>query len=79
MNTAYSFYLCPVCFEVREDCRDCHHQRMIVCDVGGPGDERRKPVIDASGRLKSRAPRWFMEAVGWIPASYPSSVAPRAA
>jgi hypothetical protein len=70
MSTAYLFYICPFCFKVCESCRDCHERRMIRCDVGQPGDERRKPLIDASGRLQSRAPRWFLEAVGWIPAGH---------
>jgi hypothetical protein len=35
---------------------------MIRCDAGQPGDERRRPVIDERGNIKSHAPRWFLEA-----------------
>jgi hypothetical protein len=39
---------------------------MVECEAGIPGDERRRPVADRFGNYVSRAPRWFMEAVGWI-------------
>jgi hypothetical protein len=39
---------------------------MIKCKTGELGDERRKPVYDSYGHIVSRAPRWYMEAVGWI-------------
>ncbi len=61
------FYLCPVCFEACEYRIKCHGRMMVECNAGQPGDERRKPVIDAGGDLKSREPHWFLEAVGWIP------------
>jgi hypothetical protein len=39
---------------------------MVECDAGEPGGERSKPVHDRYGNLVSRAPRWYLEAVGWI-------------
>jgi hypothetical protein len=33
-------------------------------------DEQRKPLMYADGRLASRAPRWFLEAVGALPARH---------
>ncbi|MFL7892700.1 MAG: hypothetical protein AB8I56_11610 [Anaerolineales bacterium] len=36
---------------------------MISCETGNPGDEIRKPVTDAFGRLASRAPRWYLDAL----------------
>jgi hypothetical protein len=39
---------------------------MVKCDVGEPGDERRKPIVDRFGKYVSRAPRWYIEAVSWI-------------
>jgi hypothetical protein len=64
MNTDCTFYLCPTCFEASEcECMD-HLHRMIRCDPGAPGDERRKPVMNGKGTVKSHAPRWFLEAVG---------------
>jgi hypothetical protein len=68
MNANAIFYLCPYCFEVSEAEGDHHGHRMIRCDAGEPGDERRRPVIDERGNLKSRAPRWFLEAIGSLPA-----------
>jgi len=68
MKVQSLFYLCPVCFQASESRRDCHSHPMVRCEVGEPDDERRKPLTDESGRLRSQAPRWFLEAVGWIPA-----------
>lgn len=79
MNTNAIFYLCPYCFEVSEVEGDHHGHRMIRCDAGEPGDERRKPVIDERGNLKSRAPRWFLEAIGSLPTPPAQGAAFRAA
>lgn len=67
MNTHYMFYLCPTCFESRETEDTAHMHVMLCCDPGLPADERRRPLIDTVGRLHTRAPRWFLETVGWIP------------
>jgi hypothetical protein len=69
MNANTTFYLCPMCFEVSGVEGEHHGQRMICCDAGQPGDERRKPVIDERGNVKSHAPRWFLEAIGSLPAA----------
>jgi hypothetical protein len=66
MAKTYRFFLCPVCFNASVDGRECHDHQMICCRAGGPDDERRKPLMDAAGRVQSRAPRWYLEAVGWI-------------
>jgi len=55
-------YLCLTCFEASESQAEHHGRRMLCCYVGGPGDERRKPKMDSSGRLTSHAPRWYLEA-----------------
>ncbi|HLF25264.1 MAG TPA: hypothetical protein VJG32_02915 [Anaerolineae bacterium] len=68
MNSGRLFYLCPVCFRCSEVEDECHAHRMVVCDAGEWGDERRKPIVDEIGRMHTRAPRWFLEAVGWMPA-----------
>jgi len=75
MNINSTFYICPICFEVSESEREHHGRPMIRCDAGQPGDERRKPVINGNGRLKSHAPRWFLEAVGSLPAQHLNRVA----
>ena len=64
MDTEERFYLCPVCFRVCDTDQECHEHRMIECNVGKVGDDRRKPVMDKYGNLVSRAPRWYLEAVG---------------
>ena len=67
MNASTIFYLCPMCFEV-SDVEGQHHGRsMLRCDAGQPGDERRKPLMDARGNLRTHAPRWFLEATGPYP------------
>ena len=67
MESSEIFYICPVCFQTCDTEIECHAHRMIECEVGTPGDERRRPVADRFGNYVSRAPRWYMEAVGWIP------------
>ncbi len=68
MSAKFLFYLCPICFQADDSPRNCHDHPMIRCDAGGPNDERRKPLTDEQGHVKSHAPRWFLEAVGWMPA-----------
>jgi hypothetical protein len=67
------FYLCPTCFEAYpatrlDDETDgwCHRHPLIRCQAAQLDDERRKPLVDNGGCLTSRAPRWFLEAVGWV-------------
>jgi len=69
-----SLYVCLYCFQVCEDPVNCHSSPMLVCRPGKPGSIRRKPVADRAGRLLSRAPRWFLEATGWINALAPYTV-----
>ena len=66
MENENVFYICPICFQVCESEQECHAHRMVECYPGEPGDERRKPVTDHFGQIVSRAPRWYLEAVGWI-------------
>jgi len=63
-----TFYICPKCFQVCETERECHRHQMVKCNAGQPGDERRRPVTDQFGQTVSRAPRWYLEAMGWVPA-----------
>jgi len=67
MDNDSSFYICPICFRVCDTEQKCHEHQMVECDAGEPGDERRKPVKDRFGQFVSRAPRWYLEAVGRIP------------
>jgi hypothetical protein len=67
MNAVTVFYMCPKCFRVCETQEQCHeHNLMVECVTGTPGDEKRRPVRDQFGHYVSRAPRWYLEAVGWI-------------
>jgi hypothetical protein len=66
--------ICLYCFQVCEDPDGCHASPVLECKPGQPGSLRRKPVMDRSGRILSRAPRWFLEATGWINALAPYTV-----
>jgi len=68
MPEKVKFYICLTCYRVCEESGECHEHRMLLCCPGEAGTERRKPLRDASGRIQSRAPRWFLEATGWIQA-----------
>jgi hypothetical protein len=67
-----AFYLCPICFFICETKQECLEHllatghRLFACKPGNQGDERRKPVNNRFGQYASRAPRWFLEALGWI-------------
>jgi hypothetical protein len=65
MDAGGVFYICPICFQICESAQQCHNHRMVACSSGEPGDERRKPVLDQFGNYASRAPLWYVEAVGW--------------
>ncbi len=61
MNPEEIFYLCPTCFEASETALADHEHPMMLCTLGQPGDERRKPATNSGGQLTSRAPRWFWQ------------------
>ena len=65
MERDCNFYICPTCFNTAEITRECHGKPMIYCGSLQPGDERLKPLYDKEGNLKSRAPRWFLESLGY--------------
>lgn len=65
MNRNCNFYLCPTCFKTSDTSGECHGHPMIYCGDLQPGDERLKPLFDKNGELKSRAPRWFLESLGF--------------
>lgn len=58
------FYLCPVCFAADEQRIECHGHLMIPCHAENPGECT--PLIGRDGQLKTRAPRWFLEATAWL-------------
>ena len=62
MGTKRTVYMCLTCFEVSGSLARHHGRGMVACDVGEPGDAGRKPRMDASGRLTSHAPQWYLEA-----------------
>jgi hypothetical protein len=63
MRTDCAFYICPVCFQTNMDGGRHHGHDMVYCRQLPIGDELLKPIVDSGGDLKSRAPRWFLEAV----------------
>ncbi|MBS1253676.1 MAG: hypothetical protein MAG451_02729 [Anaerolineales bacterium] len=58
-------YVCQECFTITEKQRTCCEHDMVRIDAGTPGDERSKPLRDAQGNLKSRAPVWWVERYAW--------------
>jgi hypothetical protein len=60
------FYICPTCFAVSEHLLECHGHLMVPCNAENPEDC--KPLMDSEGELKTRAPRWFINAVARIAA-----------
>ena len=66
MNEDVVIYICPKCFQVCDSEIECHQHFMVKCNTGEPGDARRRPIYDHYGHIVSRAPRWYLEAVGWV-------------
>ncbi len=55
-------YVCERCFSTDAapgPCPRCGRPRRH-CDLGAPGDPRRRPPMDAAGHILSRAPRWWI-------------------
>ena len=68
MDPPDSFYICPYCFQICEHDSRCHNHPMVLCTPGRWGAAARMPLTNPRGELKSRAPRWYLEAVGWTQA-----------
>ena len=63
MDLERSFFLCPTCFHVELDGPQQHAHPMLRIDAAVLDDERRKPLTDAAGQIRTHAPRWFIEAM----------------
>ena len=57
------FYLCPKCFKLTEDDEEGHRHGLMRFDAKKLSEEQRKPLFDENGRLVTRAPIWFLDAV----------------
>lgn len=57
-------YVCETCLSISNAPGECHGTKMLKVDAGEPGSERSKPIIGEEGRLKSHAPRWWVERRG---------------
>lgn len=56
-------YLCPKCLTPGGEpgaCPECGHTR-VGCRPGDPDDPCRRPLIDANGKLRTRAPLWWLQ------------------
>lgn len=56
-------YLCPNCLLPAGEpgeCPECGHTRL-GCRPGDPDDPCRRPLIDAQGNVRSRAPLWWLQ------------------
>lgn len=55
-------YLCPRCLEVYDSPGVCKRDgtALFTCRPGDPNDPCRRPLMDADGRLITRAPVWWL-------------------
>jgi hypothetical protein len=62
-------FICPKCFEILEshNVPHGHERKLIRCEPGTPDDQRRRPPFRADGHVMTRAPRWYLEAIGMLP------------
>lgn len=54
-------YICENCFKASDAEGECCGHAMIRCETGEPGSERSRPLYAEDGRLRSHAPRWWLE------------------
>jgi len=55
-------FLCPRCLTAADmpgDCSVCGTHR-VGCRPGDLDDPCRRPLIDSQGRIRTRAPRWWL-------------------
>jgi hypothetical protein len=64
-NLRTDFYLCTMCFNTSETPRICHNRPMA--HYPGHRADHLKPPIDENGRLRNRAPLWFINATQHAP------------
>ena len=65
-ETIKKFYMCPKCLEPALEptpCPKCGGERLR-CRPGDPDDPCRKPYLVAAGAGMSRAPIWWLRAIG---------------
>jgi hypothetical protein len=55
-------YLCPKCFMTQAAPGVCPRDgsELLTCRPGHPDDPCRRPLINAKGRVISRAPIWWL-------------------
>lgn len=56
------FFLCPKCFTVGRKSGPCPNcgASVLHCKPGDPDDPCRKPLMDARGEVRTRAPLWWL-------------------
>jgi hypothetical protein len=62
-NLTEWLFLCPNCFmpgEKEGPCTQCGTQ-VLKCRPGDPDDPCRRPLMDDHGRVRSRAPLWWLQ------------------
>lgn len=55
-------HICPRCLNCEEGqgpCRVCGTE-VLACEAGSTEDRIRRPLIDNQGRVRTRAPRWWL-------------------
>lgn len=60
---AKQIHLCPKCLEAQAAPGLCPNDGMelLTCKPGDPDDPCRRPLIDAMGQIKTRAPVWWLK------------------
>jgi hypothetical protein len=60
MDQPMIMYKCEICLACYSRPRQCHARATIRCEC--KGGDCRKPPTTADGQLKTREPRWWVEA-----------------
>ncbi len=59
---AEQIYLCPRCLQAYNSTGRClkDGSELLTCRLGDPNDPCRRPLMDAKGRVATRAPVWWL-------------------
>ena len=62
-NYIEEIYLCPQCLEAQASPGPCPNDdsELLTCRPGDPDDPCRRPLMDAEGQVKTRAPVWWLK------------------
>lgn len=62
-GTGESIHLCPKCLQAQPSPGTCPNDgtELLSCSPGDADDPCRRPLMDSLGKVKTRAPGWWLK------------------